>query len=63
MSKEQSGVRLVETTTLGDVYELVNRAGMRAKIACYGGTVMALHVPDAKGQLTDVVLGHDKVES
>jgi aldose 1-epimerase len=63
MSNEQSGVRLVETTKLGDIYELVNRAGMRAKIACYGGTVMALHVPDAKGTLADVVLGHDNIEN
>jgi aldose 1-epimerase len=62
MSNQDSGVRLVEDTKLGAIYELRNRAGMRARIASYGGTVMSLHVADAKGQFADVVLGHDKIE-
>jgi aldose 1-epimerase len=56
------GAHLVGTGKLGDVFVLRNRAGMEARIAAYGGTVMSLMVPDARGNLGDVVLGHDRVE-
>jgi aldose 1-epimerase len=61
-AKMQPGVRLVEQGKLGEIYELCNQAGMHARIASFGGTVMSLYVADAKGNFDDVVLGHDRVE-
>jgi aldose 1-epimerase len=60
--QDDVGVRLVGQGNLGEVYSLRNRAGMVARIASYGGTVMSLHVADAEGHFDDVVLGHDRVE-
>lgn len=41
------------------LYTLTNRAGMEARIINYGAIVVSLKVPDAHGQLRDVVLGYD----
>jgi len=41
------------------LYTLTNAKGMEARIMTRGGVVVSLKVPDRKGQLTDVVLGHD----
>jgi aldose 1-epimerase len=60
--KNNASVRLVSKGSLGEVYSLRNQAGMEARIASYGGTVMSLLVADARGKFDDVVLGHDKVE-
>jgi aldose 1-epimerase len=60
--KEKPGVRLVGKGNLGEIYSLRNRAGMMARIASYGGTVMSLHVADARGNFEDVVLGLDHLE-
>ena len=60
--KHEVGVHLVSKGNLGEIYVLRNQAGMEARIASYGGTVMSLHVADARGQFDDVVLGHDRVE-
>jgi aldose 1-epimerase len=62
MSKGKSDVCFISRGSLGEIYELRNQAGMSARIAAYGGTVMSLHVPDARGNFDDVVLGHDKIE-
>lgn len=40
-------------------YSIKNKNGMCAKILNYGGIIRELWVPDARGKLTDVVLGHD----
>lgn len=45
-----------------DIYTLTNKNGLRTDITSYGGIVMSLYVPDKAGQLTDVVLGFDKVD-
>lgn len=45
-----------------DEYTLVNSSGAVAKIITYGGIVRELHVPDAEGNLGDVVLGFDSLE-
>jgi aldose 1-epimerase len=45
-----------------DIYTLTNKNGLKAKVITYGAIVTELHVPDRKGKLADVVLGHDKVE-
>ena len=57
-----AGVELVHKGNLGEIYVLRNRAGMNARIASYGGTVMSLFVADARGKFEDVVLGHEKIE-
>jgi len=55
-------VSLVDRSGSNETYLLRGPAGMEATIANYGGTVMSLKVPDARGTLDDVVLGYDKVE-
>ena len=44
------------------LFTLKNAAGMEAKVTNYGGILVALSVPDKKGQLADVVLGFDTLE-
>ena len=55
-------VKLIDQRGANETYLLRGPAGMEATIANYGGTVMSLKVPDARGTLDDVVLGYDKVE-
>jgi aldose 1-epimerase len=45
-----------------DLYTLTNANGCEAKITNYGGIVVALHVPDREGNLSDVVPGFDSFE-
>ncbi|MWB93908.1 galactose-1-epimerase [Flavobacterium sp. GA093] len=45
------------------LYELVNKNGMRVQIINYGATVTSLQVPLENGELKDVVLGFDTLES
>jgi aldose 1-epimerase len=47
--------RRVELFTLG------NRAGLTAAVTTYGGIVVSLRVPDRRGRVEDVVLGHDNL--
>ena len=42
-----------------DIYTLVNKNGLKTRIATYGGTIVSLEVPDKNGKLADIVLGHD----
>jgi aldose 1-epimerase len=49
--------------TLIDAYTLHNIHGASATIITYGATLTKLFVPDKTGQLGDVVLGFDKLES
>jgi aldose 1-epimerase len=46
-----------------DIYTLVNKNGLTAKVTTYGALLTELHVPDRKGTLSDVVLGFDNLES
>ena len=46
-----------------DVYTLTNAHGLRLRAMTYGGIVTSLEVPDRQGQLVDVVLGYDSLES
>jgi aldose 1-epimerase len=50
------------TGTKVDLYTLINRNGLVAKITSYGTIITELHVPDKKGRLGDVVLGFDTLE-
>lgn len=43
-------------------YTLTNANGMKAKVIDYGAILVSLLVPDKDGNLTDVVLGFDKLE-
>lgn len=53
--KDQKGRKI-------DRYWIENRAGMKAGVINYGAILVNLYVPDAKGELADVVLGYDTVE-
>lgn len=44
------------------LFTLKNSQGCVAKITNFGGIITELHVPDAKGELTDVVWGFDSLE-
>src|ERR1041385_5986405 len=45
------------------IYTLRNANGVEARICTYGGVVGSLKGPDRHGQLADVVLGFDDLES
>ncbi len=45
-----------------DLYTLANSHGMEVGVMTYGATVTSLKVPDAKGNIADVVLGFDTLE-
>ncbi|MFO7535454.1 MAG: aldose epimerase family protein [Kiritimatiellia bacterium] len=42
------------------VHKLVNRNGWEAELCDYGAVLVALRVPDSRGNLADVVLGYDR---
>jgi aldose 1-epimerase len=44
------------------LFTLTNQNGMVARITSYGAILTELRVPDARGQLTNVVLGFDNLE-
>jgi aldose 1-epimerase len=46
-----------------DIYTLTNSHGMEARIMTYGGIVVSLKAPDKNGNLGDVVLGFDNLDS
>lgn len=41
---------------------LTNEAGISAKIISYGAAVQSLMVPDAKGEIADIVIGYDTLD-
>ncbi len=57
---KENSVTLVARDESIETYRLRGPDGMEALIASYGGTVMSLRVPDARGTLEDVVLGYDR---
>jgi len=42
-----------------DLYTLTNSNGLEVRAMTYGGIIVSMRVPDRKGKLADVVLGHD----
>lgn len=46
-----------------DLYTLVNTNGMRVKVINCGAIIVSLEVPDSEGNLADVVLGYDDLDS
>ena len=50
--------KLSDGRTAG-LYVLRNNSGMTASLTDFGATLVSLSIPDRKGSLRDVVLGHD----
>jgi aldose 1-epimerase len=46
-----------------EIYTLVNRNGLKARITTYGAILTELHVPDRNGHLADIVLGFDNLDA
>jgi aldose 1-epimerase len=65
-SKQKSGVQQQDFGTRDGrpitLYTLTNTHGVEVRAMTYGGIIVSLRVPDRKGQLADIVLGHDKAE-
>ena len=64
--KQKSGVEQQDFGTRDGrpviLYTLTNSHGVEVRAMNYGGIILSLRVPDRKGQLADIVLGHDKAE-
>lgn len=57
LTKRNFGVEGQEAT----LYTLENSKGMKAEVTNYGAILVNLFVPDAKGNVEDVVLGYDNL--
>src|SRR3984957_13646484 len=44
------------------LYTLTNSHGVEVRTMKYGGIILSIRVPDRKGQLGDIVLGHEKLD-
>jgi aldose 1-epimerase len=53
--------RLADGTPV-DIYTLVNKAGIEARIMTYGAILVSLKLPDRNGNFADVNLGFDTLE-
>lgn len=51
-----------EEGTAVDIYTVTNANGVEMRVTNYGGIITSLRVPDAQGELGDVVLGYDNLE-
>ena len=58
----ENSVAIISRGGLADIYQLRASSGIEALITNYGGIVMSLRVPDARGVMGDVVLGHERPE-
>jgi aldose 1-epimerase len=45
-----------------DVFTLVNKGGMEVTVLNFGGRIIRIRIPDRKGILRDVILGHESME-
>ncbi len=45
-----------------DLYTLINPNGIEVRAITYGGIIISLKVPDARGELADIVLGCNSLE-
>jgi aldose 1-epimerase len=65
-SKQKSGVQQQDFGARDGrpitLYTLTNAHGVEVRAMNYGGIIVSLRVPDRKGQLADIVLGHGKAE-
>jgi aldose 1-epimerase len=44
------------------LYTLTNSHGVEVRTMNYGGIILSMRVPDRKGEMADIVLGHDTLE-
>jgi aldose 1-epimerase len=44
------------------LYTLTNANGVQVRAMNYGGIIVSIRVPDRKGEMADIVLGHDTAE-
>jgi aldose 1-epimerase len=44
------------------IYSLRNGNGIEARVCTYGGILVSLQAPDRRGNLADIVLGHDHLQ-
>jgi aldose 1-epimerase len=65
-SKHKSGVEQKPFGTRDgrpvNLYKLTNSHGVEVDAMSYGGIILSIRVPDRKGAIADVVLGHDTME-
>jgi len=65
-SKKKAGVEQKDFGTREGrpviLYTLTNSHGVEVRAMNYGGIILSIRVPDRKGQLADIVLGHDTLE-
>lgn len=64
--KVNSVMKLVGFTSEGaevSLYDLTNKNGMQLKVTNFGATIIALKMPLKSGEMVDVVLGFDRLES
>jgi len=45
-----------------NLYTLTNSHGVEVQAMNYGGIILSIRVPDRKGQMADIVLGHETME-
>ena len=45
-----------------NLYTLTNSHGLEVRAMNYGGIIVSIRVPDRKGQLADIVLGHETLD-
>ncbi len=53
----------LSTGEQADLFTLKTTHGLSVKITNYGGIITAIHMPDSKGNICDVVLGYDNIKS
>jgi aldose 1-epimerase len=65
-SKPKSGVQTQSFGTRDgrpvNLYTLTNSHGVEVKAMSYGGIIVSIRVPDRKGELGDIVLGHETLD-
>ncbi len=64
MPPPRTGVTRTASSTLVngkpiEIFALTNAAGIEVKAMTYGGIITSWRVPDRRGQMADIVLGHD----
>ncbi|KAJ6238777.1 aldose 1-epimerase [Anaeramoeba flamelloides] len=45
-----------------NLYTLTNKNGSRIRVCNYGATVISVEVPDYRGKIEDIALGHDEIK-
>jgi len=63
MAIEQSPFGTTADGTPVSLFTLASPNGLKARITNYGGIVVSLEVPDARGDSADVVLGYDDLDA